>query len=384
MNTLSREEGWAGAECNGLKACAIICLQETINKKKKNEIIQVFWGSCTRNTLLHRRPSVLFQLGASFDQQGAPNSRRDIDADVHSVTSLAGNTIITSHIHLFFKAGTNTRQTSLKLDVSGPDAVVIQAEGEAGVRLRLWAVPPAPAGHVACGCNNPQSAAGSRWRHGGARGRGGEGVGGGWGGGGGGGGGEGGQGGHGAEGAVFILRVQDGGLTRRDGHPGLPAGGHGAGLDQLRSALVALLTSRPQRGIVTFIVRGRTSEWETLQPERDKHLISVFILSPKNTETEMINRERTVTFGGPLKSWIFSSMSLIQPCISSGESVCREEAPGDIKLHAAAVVHPSHLETLLIFLTVSKFSSWGVSHGCLEKAPEFADVQTYIGLLIYL
>lgn len=32
MNTLSR--GWAGAECNGLKACAVICLQETINKKR--------------------------------------------------------------------------------------------------------------------------------------------------------------------------------------------------------------------------------------------------------------------------------------------------------------------------------------------------------------
>lgn len=54
----------------------------------------------------------------------------------------------------------------------------------------------------------------------------------------------------------------------------------------------------------------------------------------KITETEMVNREMTVTLGGPLKSWIFSSMSRIQPCISSGESVCREEAPGDKALQS--------------------------------------------------
>lgn len=39
-------------------------------------------------------------------QQGASLSCHGIEADGHSVTSLAGNTIITSHIHL--KTGTDT------------------------------------------------------------------------------------------------------------------------------------------------------------------------------------------------------------------------------------------------------------------------------------
>lgn len=41
-----------------------------------------------------------------------------------------------------------------------------------------------------------------------------------------------------------------------------------------------------------------------------------------------------VTFGGPLKSWIFISMSLIQPCISSGESVYRETRPENKVLYS--------------------------------------------------
>lgn len=181
-----------------------------------------------------------------------------------TVTSLAGNTIIASHIHI--KASTNTWvQTGvwtdfIGLDVRCADVNIIQAEGEAaaGVRLRLRAVPPTPAGHVSWRCEDPQSAGRSCWRHAGARGRVGEGVGGGRGGGRGGGWGERRQGGHGAEHAVFILCVQDGGLTRWDGHPGLPAWGHRAGLNQGRSALVTLLTSRRWGGVVTSIERGRT------------------------------------------------------------------------------------------------------------------------------
>lgn len=97
------------------------------------------------------RPSSAKQLQ---HQQGAPISCHGIEANGHSVTSLAGNTIITSHIHL--KTGTNILVhtgvwTDLtELDVSGADAVVVQAEGEAaaGVSLRLRAVPPTPAGYV--------------------------------------------------------------------------------------------------------------------------------------------------------------------------------------------------------------------------------------------
>lgn len=96
------------------------------------------------------------------DQQEAPISRHGAEAEGHSVTSLAGNTIITSHIH--FKAGTNTQVHTavwtLDSDVRGADAVVVQAEGEAaaGVRLRLRAVPPTPAGHISRRREDPQSA----------------------------------------------------------------------------------------------------------------------------------------------------------------------------------------------------------------------------------
>lgn len=88
------------------------------------------------------------------DQHGARISYHGVEADDHSVTSLAGNTIISSHIH--FKAGANTQVHTgvwtdfIELDVCGADAVIIQAEGEvaASVRLRLRAVPPTPASHV--------------------------------------------------------------------------------------------------------------------------------------------------------------------------------------------------------------------------------------------
>lgn len=39
---------------------------------------------------------------------------------------------------------------------------------------------------------------------------------------------------------VVVVHVQQGGLARRDGHPGLPARRHRAGLDQLGSALAVL------------------------------------------------------------------------------------------------------------------------------------------------
>lgn len=93
----------------------------------------------------------ILRLQHGYETSRGPQSHvMSIEADGHSVTSFAGNTIITSHIH--FKAGTNTSRSLdfIELDVCGADAVVIQAEGEAaaGVRLRLRAVPPTPTCHV--------------------------------------------------------------------------------------------------------------------------------------------------------------------------------------------------------------------------------------------
>lgn len=95
----------------------------------------------------------IFQLQYSYKSSREPQFR-GTEADGHSATSLAGNTIITSHIN--FKAGTNTSVHTgvwtefTELDICGADAVIIQAEGEAAasVRLRLRTVPPASARHI--------------------------------------------------------------------------------------------------------------------------------------------------------------------------------------------------------------------------------------------
>lgn len=106
----------AGVMCNRLKACAIICLQQQLITRlfKFSEEVALKHSSyfftvlCASNTAPLGPP----QLGASFvcstatGPAGGPVSCHGIEADGHSVTSLAGNTIITSHIHL--KAGTNT------------------------------------------------------------------------------------------------------------------------------------------------------------------------------------------------------------------------------------------------------------------------------------
>lgn len=59
---------------------------------------------------------------------------------------------------------------------------------------------------------------------------------------------------------------------------------------------------------------------------RDRHVSSVFLITVslwnRANRTKASLLPTRFTFGGPLNSWIFISMSLIQPCISSGESVC--------------------------------------------------------------
>lgn len=271
---------WWEPSATGLKHVPK-CLQEQLlsrlfkfsEKVTLKTLHHTFSQSCERQTL---RPLVPFQQSASFVCNTAKRP-----AEGPNLTSWHWGRWSQCHFisreyyyyqYIHFKAGTNTKVLTgvwtdfFKLDVCGANTVVIQAEGEAaaGVRLRLRAVPPTPAGHVSWCCEDPQPAAWSCWRHAGARVRGGEGVGGGRGGGGGGRRGEGRQGGHGAKGTVVIFCIHDGGLTRRDRHPGLPARGHRAGLDQLGSALVAE-TSRRWGGIVTSIERGCTFEWETLR-----------------------------------------------------------------------------------------------------------------------
>lgn len=205
-----------------------------------------------------------------------------------------------------------------ELHVCGADAVVIQTEGEvaAARRLRLWAVSAAPAGHVPWRCHDPEAAARRRRRSAGARGWGGEGV---WRGGGGGGGGGRGERGlrvNGAKRTVFVIHVQHGGLARRDGHPGLPARGHRAGLDQLGSALVDLASVGHRGRIMSSVERRGRFEWKSLQRER-KDTSSMLTVSQVPWKRD----KARFTFEGPLNSWILTSISLIQPCISSGESV---------------------------------------------------------------
>lgn len=161
-----------------------------------------------------------------------------------------------SHIHfsLFWK-----QDGGSQLDVGGADAIVVQAEGEAAarVRLRLRAVPPTATRRVPRRCQHAQPTAGGA---GGGQVVG-EGVRGGRGGGGGGGGGRGGQGGrHWAKRAVVVVDVGDRRLARRDGHPGLPAVGHGAGLGQRGPAVVALLPARCPGRVVAPVEGGCTLE----------------------------------------------------------------------------------------------------------------------------
>lgn len=105
-----------GAKCNRLKACAIIQKLITRLFKFSEEVAlktlhHTLSQSCQQQqTLRPLGPPSSWMLPSSAvelqDQQGAPMSHHGIEADGHSVTSLARNTIITSHIH--FKAGTNT------------------------------------------------------------------------------------------------------------------------------------------------------------------------------------------------------------------------------------------------------------------------------------
>lgn len=167
------------------------------------------------------------------------------------------------------------QQDVSELDVSGADAVVVQAEGEAAprVRLRLGSVSAATARRVPRRRQDAQSAAGGagRWQVVG------EGVGGGRGGGGGGGRGGRGQGGrHGAEHAV-VGHIGDGRLARLHGRPGLPAVGHRVRLGQSGPAVVALLPARRPGGVVAAVEGGRTLENGALGRWRGDslHLITV-------------------------------------------------------------------------------------------------------------
>lgn len=69
---------------------------------------------------------------------------------------------------------------------------------------------------------------------------------------------------------------------------------------------------------------------------RETKTSSVFVISCRCVCVK--GRDNRVTLGGPLNSWIFNSMSLIQLCISSGESVYRETLPED-KAFRAAYLH---------------------------------------------
>lgn len=76
---------------------------------------------------------------------------------------------------------------------------------------------------------------------------------------------------------------------------------------------------------MTSVGRGSRFERRTLQRESQTHqqrFSSHSFPLKQREQTEGSLLPTRFTFGGPLNSWIFSSMSLIQPCISSGESVC--------------------------------------------------------------
>lgn len=59
---------------------------------------------------------------------------------------------------------------------------------------------------------------------------------------------------------------------------------------------------------------------------------SLLILCPRGKEMKQ------VTLEGPLKSWIFTSMALIHPCISSGESVYRQNIQATTPYYASVRV----------------------------------------------